>query len=305
MLVSLRDEARVVRLDPAAGTEQEVPTTSSDGTFAGAEPRGEGGLLGLALSPDFARDRYVYAYVSREDDNVVVRARYEDGRLGEPETVLGGIPVGSTHNGGRLAFGPDGYLYVTTGDTREASLAQDPGSLAGKILRITPDGEPAPGNPTPGSPVWSLGHRNVQGIGWDAAGRLYASEFGLDTWDELNLIRPGGNYGWPVVEGPGGETAEEQGFVEPLVWWRPSEASPSGAAVTGDAVYVSALRGQRLWRVPLVAGSGDGPVGTPEDYLVGDFGRLRDVQVAPGGDALWVLTNRGDGDDQLLAVPLR
>lgn len=302
-LMSLRDEARVVRLT-ADGDVVDVPTTSPDGTFGGALPRGEGGLLGLALSPSFAEDGLVYAYVTRADDNAVVRAVLSGDGLGEPEVVLEGVPRAQVHNGGRLAFGPDGMLYVTTGDARQPELSQDPTSLAGKVLRVTPDGEPAPGNPEEGSPVWTLGHRNVQGLGWDAQDRLYASEFGQDLWDELNLLEPGRNYGWPEVEGPGGQDAADAGFTDPLVWWRPSEASPSGLAVTDDAVWVSALRGQRLWRVPVATSPEGGPVGQPEPYLVGEHGRLRDVAVAPGGGALRVLTNDGDGEDQLLRLPL-
>lgn len=302
-LVSLRDEARVVRVTPD-GEVVDVATTSPDGTFGGALPRGEGGLLGLALSPSFAEDGLVYAYVTREDDNAVVRAVLDGDSLGEPEVLLEGVPRAQVHNGGRLAFGPDGMLYVTTGDSRQPELAQDPSSLAGKVLRLTADGGPAPGNPQEGSPVWTLGHRNVQGLGWDARGRLYATEFGADTWDELNLLVPGSNYGWPQVEGPGGEEAAAQGFTDPLVWWRPAEASPSGLAVVDDAVWVSALRGQRLWRVPVSTDAAGGPVDQPEPYLVDEHGRLRDVSPAPGGGALWALTNDGDGQDQLLRLPL-
>ncbi|MEJ5914954.1 PQQ-dependent sugar dehydrogenase [Pseudokineococcus sp. 1T1Z-3] len=300
-LVSLRDEARVVRVDEE-GARTDVATTSADGTVGGAAPAGEGGLLGLALSPTFAEDSLLYAYVTRADDNAVVRAVLDGDSLGEPEVVLEGIPRARTHNGGRLAFGPDGMLYVTTGDAQQPELSQAPGSLAGKVLRLTPDGDAAPGNPVEGSPVWSLGHRNVQGLGWDAQGRLYASEFGADTWDELNLVTPGANYGWPEVEGPGGDASR---FTDPIVWWSPAQASPSGLAVVDDAVWVSALRGQRLWRVPVSTSPGGGPVGEPEAYLVGEHGRLRDVSPAPGGGALRVLTNDGDGQDQLLRVPLR
>jgi glucose/arabinose dehydrogenase len=168
---------------------------------------------------------------------------------------------------------------------------------------VTRDGTPAPGNPFPGSPVWTLGHRNVQGLGWAADGTMYASEFGQNRLDELNLIQPGSNYGWPNVEGSDGEG----GFVDPLVTWSTGEASPSGLVVTGDAVYLAALRGARLWRVPLV---GPGAVGAPEAYLVGELGRLRDVVVAPDGRGLWLLTNntaRGQpapDDDKLVALPL-
>lgn len=295
-LVSLREEARVVRVSPD-GEVTDVPYTGPEGTVPGTQPRGEGGLLGLALSPDFETDSLVYAYLTAEDENRVVRMELDGDRLGEPETVLDGITANSTHNGGRIAFGPDGFLYVATGDAQERDSSQDVEDLNGKILRITPDGEPAPGNPFPGSPVWTLGHRNVQGLGWDADGRMYASEFGQNRLDELNLIEAGNNYGWPIVEGGGGEPE----FVDPLVTWAPEEASPSGIAVTGDAVYLAALRGQRLWRVPL----SDGQVGTPEALLQGDFGRLRDAEIAPDG-SMWVITDnasRGDaGSDQIIRL---
>ncbi|WP_299033757.1 sorbosone dehydrogenase family protein [uncultured Pseudokineococcus sp.] len=302
-LVSLRDEARVVRVSPD-GDVVDVATTSPDGSFGGAAPAGEGGLLGLALSPGFAEDGLVYAYVTRADDNAVVRAVLDGDSLGEPEVLLEGVPRARVHNGGRVAFGPDGMLYVTTGDARDPVLAQDPDSLAGKVLRLAPDGAPAPGNPEEGSPVWTLGHRNVQGLGWDAQGRLYATEFGADTWDELNLLTAGANYGWPEVEGPGGDDAARQGFTDPVAWWSPAQASPSGLAVVRDAVWVSALRGERLWRVPVETSPAGGAVGQPEAHLVGEHGRLRDVSPAPGGGALWVLTNDGDGEDELLRVPL-
>jgi glucose/arabinose dehydrogenase len=165
---------------------------------------------------------------------------------------------------------------------------------------MTPDGQVPADNPLPGSLVYSYGHRNPQGIAWAADGTLYASEFGQDTWDELNVIEPGGNYGWPVVEGVG------EGFVNPVATWATDEASPSGLAVTDEGVYLAGLRGERLWRVPLTA---DG-VGTPQALLVGEYGRLRAVAVAPDG-SLWVLTNNTDGrgtprpgDDRILRVVL-
>lgn len=300
-LVTLRDEARLVRVSPD-GEVAAVRASGEGGRVPGVVPGGEGGLLGVALSPRFSQDHLVYLYLTSEDDNRIVRARLDGNRLGEPEVLLTGIPEARNHNGGRIAFGPDGMLYAGTGDAGVPERAQDPDSLGGKILRVAPDGEPPPDNPDPRSPVWSLGHRNVQGLGWDAAGRMYASEFGTDELDELNLIEPGQNYGWPRVEGPGG--GDE--LTDPLVTWPPSEASPSGLLVTGDAVYLAALRGERLWRVPLEGGE----VGEPEAYLEGDLGRLRDVVLAPEGDALWVLTNntaRGEpreGDDRLVRVPL-
>ncbi len=307
-LVSLRDEARVLHVSES-GRVTPVPAPGPAGTVPGVVPGGEGGLLGLAL-----REDQLYAYTTTRVDgrteNAVVRmALAGDTRtglaLGTPDPVLGGIPGAATHNGGRIAFGPDGMLYVTTGDARDTAASQDPGSLGGKILRVTPDGDPAPGNPDAASPVWTLGHRNVQGIGWDSRGRMFASEFGQNRMDELNLIEPGNNYGWPMVEGVGGR----EGLTDPLVTWATSEASPSGLAVTGDAVYLAALRGQRLWRVPLAPPGGGEVVGTPEPLFVGEFGRLRDVLVQEG--SLLVLSNNtsgptdGSGADQLLRVSLR
>lgn len=297
-LVSLRDEARVLRVGPG-GEVTDVPAPGEGGRVPGTEPRGEGGLLGLAVAPDFEAEPWVYAYLTSAQENRVVRMRLEGDRLGEPEVVLDGISAASTHNGGRLAFGPDGMLYITTGDAQDRPAAQDPGDLNGKILRVAPDGEVPADNPFPRSPVWTLGHRNVQGLGWDAEGRMYASEFGADRFDELNRIEPGRNYGWPEVEGGGGEPE----YTDPLLTWTPDEASPSGAAVTGDAVYLAALRGQRLWRVPLQ----DGQVGEPEPYLVQELGRLRDVEAGPDGQ-LWLVTDnasRGEpGSDAVLRVPV-
>ncbi|NAZ87924.1 PQQ-dependent sugar dehydrogenase, partial [Kineococcus indalonis] len=301
-LITLRDEARVVRTGP--GTLTRVAATGEGGTVEGVVPGGEGGLLGIAASPTFAEDGQVFLYFTARDDNRVVRYTFAADRLTDPRPVLTGIPKGTTHNGGRLAFGPDGMLYVGTGDAQNRPAAQDPRALGGKVLRITADGAVPPDNPFAGSPTWSLGHRNPQGLGWDSAGRLIAAEFGQDRFDELNVIRPGGNYGWPEVEGAGDGGGR---FVAPVQTWTTDQASPSGLTVTPDAVYVAALRGERLWRVPL---NPDGPTGTPDEYLTGALGRLRTVEVGPDG-SLWVLTSntfRGDprpGDDRLVSVPLR
>ncbi|WP_435742559.1 PQQ-dependent sugar dehydrogenase [Nocardioides sp. SYSU DS0663] len=294
-IVTERDSTRVVRVSPE-GDVTEL------GTVAIAEPGVEAGLLGVTPSPDFASDRLLYLYVSTAEDNRVVRADLEGDRLGPVEPVLTGIPRGAIHDGGRLLFGPDGYLYVSTGEAGEPPRAQDRDDLGGKILRITPDGEPAPGNPFD-SPVWSWGHRNVQGLAFDDRGRLWASEFGDSTWDELNLIEAGANYGWPAVEGrPEGGAGGD--FVDPQVQWSTDEASPSGLAFTGDHLYLAALRGERLWRVPV---TGDG-AGKARSFFVGDHGRMRTVAVAPDG-MLWVTTSNRDGrgdprpdDDQILLV---
>ncbi|MFN8087087.1 MAG: PQQ-dependent sugar dehydrogenase [Microbacterium sp.] len=221
--------------------------------------------------------------------------------LGPAETIIDGIPSAPTHNGGRIAFGPDGLLYATTGDAGQRDAAQDPASLAGKILRMTPDGAAPADNPFPGSVVYSLGHRNPQGIAWSGEGVMFASEFGQDTWDELNIIAPGANYGWPIVEGSSGDGR----FTDPVQQWGPDAASPSGIRIAGATLYIANLRGETLRAVPV------SDPGTSVDYYVGVFGRLRDVALAPDG-TLWALTNNTDGrgspragDDLLLGVRLQ
>src|SRR5690606_20503896 len=203
------------------------------------------------------------------------------------------------HDGGQLAFGPDGHLYASTGERGDPPLAQSRDSLGGKILRVTRDGEPAPGNPFAGSPVSSYGHRNVQGMAWDDRGRMFASEFGQNDFDEINLIEKGANYGWPEVEGVGGEDR----FVDPLVTWATDEASPSGLAYAGGSLWAAALRGERLWEVPV---SATGEPGTPVARFAGEYGRLRAVVRAPDG-SLWLGTSNRDGrgspaaaDDRIL-----
>lgn len=291
-LVSERDSGRVLRVAPGADP-QEV------GTVPGVDAGGEGGLLGLAVSPEFERDQLVYAYLTGQGDNRIVRFRLGGGQV---EVLLDGIPKAGIHNGGRIAFGPDRMLYAGTGDAAERGNAQDPGSLGGKILRLRPDGGVPADNPDPGSPVWTLGHRNVQGLAWDGQGRLFATEFGQNRVDEINRIERGGNYGWPEVEGTGGGGR----FRDPLVTWPTSQASPSGAAIAGGTLYVAALRGERLWTVPL---DGDGGTGEPAAVLAGSYGRLRHAAVAADG-ALWVLTSNRDGrgdpaadDDRVLRFP--
>lgn len=291
-LVTERDTRRILRVTPDG-------RVTPVGEIPDAEGGGEGGLLGLAVSPTFAADSMVYIYYSTATENRIERMRYDGGGLGPREPLVTGIPSAVYHDGGVLAFGPDGMLYAGTGDATNAALAQDPRSLAGKILRMTPDGSPAPGNPFPGSLVYSVGHRNVQGLAFDSRGKLWASEYGANAWDELNLIQPGGNYGWPQVEGRGsGE------FVEPAAVWPVDEASPSGIAIVGDVVHMAALRGERLWQIPVRA---DGSAGDPVAQLE-NHGRLRTVKQAPDG-SLWVTTSNLDGrgaprpgDDRILRV---
>lgn len=292
VLLSERDSGRIVQAG-AAGTLTPI------GEVAGVEHQGEGGLLGLALSPDGTT---LYAYFTSADDNRIVRmpllGTAGNRSLGPATPIITGIPKGSNHNGGRIKFGPDGMLYAGTGDAGNRNKAQDLASLGGKILRITPHGSIPTDNPFPGSPVWSLGHRNVQGLAWDATGRMWASEFGQNTWDELNEIKAGANYGWPVVEGKGADAR----FTDPVLQWPTSDASPSGIAIDKDTLYMASLRGERLWEVML-----DGaPSATAR--LTGVLGRLRDVALTPDGRLL-VLTNntdgRGDpkqGDDKIVEI---
>lgn len=295
-VISERESAQLRTIAPGAGGGR----AGTLGKVPDVVPDGEGGLLGLAVSPDFAADRYLYAYFTAAGDNRIARLRLEERegklQLGAPEVIFSGIPKARTHNGGRIRFGPDTYLYVGTGDSQRRGQPQDQNALGGKILRITPEGRPAPGNPFGDNPVYSLGHRNVQGLAWDSAGRLWASEFGPDVDDELNLIVPGGNYGWPDVTG----APHRAGFLDAkVVWPSTAESSPSGLEIVGDTAYLGALRGQRLWQVPLNGEFAGEPVG----YFTRLYGRIRDVSLAPDG-RLWVLNNNKNPDSVLvLALP--
>lgn len=294
-LVSQRDDGAILELD-VDGHARVV------GRITDVVHRSEAGLNGIAVWRGDG-STWLYAYYATDSDNRVVRmpllGAAGSRRLGAPHVVIDGIRAAGFHNGGRLAFGPDGMLYVTTGDAGDSADAQDRSSLNGKILRVTPTGEPAPGNPFD-SPVYSYGHRNVQGIAWTPDGTMWATEFGQNTWDELNVIVPGGDYGWPIVEGRAGDSR----FRDPLVQWRTDQASPSGLAAHGWMLYAAALRGERLWQVRT---AGATVVGSPAVALDGR-GRLRDVVTGPSGD-LWVLTNNTDGrgtprsgDDHLLRI---
>jgi glucose/arabinose dehydrogenase len=295
-LVAERATGRIKRIPSGGGTPRTVFRIPGVATNFG-----EGGLLGIAVSPRYSSDRLVYAYYTSSRDNRVVRFRL-GGR--PPRAVLTGIRRAGNHNGGRIVFGPDGMLYVGTGDAGDRELAQDRDSLNGKILRITRNGAVPRGNPFPGSPVWSYGHRNVQGLAFDRAGRLWATEFGESFRDEVNLIRKGGNYGWPTVEGNG----DTQGgrFRNPVLTWPVADASPSGAAIIGNTLYVGALRGERLWRIALNGTS----AGTPQAAFEGRYGRIRTVVRAPDG-SLWMTTSNRDGygnprsgDDRIFSVPI-
>ena len=297
-VVTERDTRKVLVIDGSTYDVHQVGLISAAVPLG--DKGGEAGLLGVAVSPDFTRDHLLYFNLSKSADNRIVKARLEHGRLGPTTVILDGIPNGFIHDGGRLAFGPDGYLYASTGETGQGELAQDRSTLAGKILRMTTDGKPAPGNPFPGSQIWSYGHRNVQGLAFDDDDRLWASEFGQDTYDELNLIRKGHNYGWPMVEGRG----SGKGLTNPQLVWATDQNSPSGLAYLDGHLWMASLHGERLWRVDV---HGDHAV-HPVPYFVGRYGRMRTVVVTPDG-RLWVTTSnrdgRGDpqpGDDRILLI---
>jgi glucose/arabinose dehydrogenase len=254
--------------------------------FSQLSAAGESGLLGLALHPDFARNGWVYAYYSTRSDNRIVRMQYAGGRIGSQHLVLAGIPMSVHHNGGGVAFGPGGLLFASTGDAEDSSRAQNRSSLGGKTLRMTPTGGVPSGNPF-GNHVWSLGHRNVEGITFASDGTLWASEFGEKRTDELNRIVRGGNYGWPRVEGADGRG----GYRDPFAQWSPtSSCSPSGIAVANGRAWLGALQGECLFSVRL-----HGPhAGTKRKHLAGRYGRIRAVHRAPDG-SLWIGTSNRDG----------
>lgn len=291
-LVTERNSGRIMQVRPG-GTP--VPVA----TVPGVSAIGEGGLLGIAVSPTYAQDRWVYVYFTTATDNRLARLRLDAPQ--SLQVLLSGVPRASYHNGGRIAFGPDGMLYVATGDAGNTANAQDLSTLAGKILRMRPDGTVPPDNPF-GTLVYSYGHRNVQGLAWDDQGRMYATEFGQDTFDEVNRIVAGGNYGWPTCEG----RCSNPNFRDPIVTWTTAEASPSGLAYANGTLFAAALRGGRLWTVPLTS---NGDAGTPVAELQGAYGRLRAVEVGPDG-WLWVATSNRDGrgmptgdDDRIIRIP--
>lgn len=299
-LISQRDRGVIAELTPA-GTLRDMATLPG--------PTGGGsGVLGLAvLQGTGGTPSYLYAFHTATDDNRVERAPITGTPgsygLGPLQPILTGLPKGSFHGGGRIGFGPDGMLYVASGDAFVSSNAQDLGSNAGKILRITPTGAVPADNPFPGSRVWSYGHRNIEGIGWGADGRMWASEFGEDATDELNLIQPGRNYGWPLREGTTG--VSDPGLTDPVATWTVAEASPAGITVVGDTVFVAALRGRRLLAVDVSASPA-----TTTSHFVNTVGRIRDVTPGPGS-TIWVLTSNSDGfgtpqagDERLLSVPV-
>jgi glucose/arabinose dehydrogenase len=295
-LVSERDSGRIVRISRGGRVRAVGEVAGAVGAVSG----GEGGLMGIALAP--GDEETLFAYVTTDSDDRIIRCSLAGGRVGRPRPILTGIPSRTRHHGGRLLFDRQGLLFVSTGDAEDSSTAANRRSITGKILRLRPDGRAAPGNPY-GNRVWSYGHRNIEGLAFDRGGRLWATEFGDQEADELNLITKGRNYGWPRVEG----RSNQPGLVTPKVVWSPTDTcSPAGLAIINSTAFVGALRGQCLFTVPL-----QGTIaGKPRAYFAEDYGRIRSMAAAPDG-SLWMTTSNTDGrgdpgrdDDMILRVSL-
>ncbi len=286
IIYSRRDALDLVRLNPASGKATNI------GKVPNSEITGaEGGLLGLAVTPDFpGKDQWIYIYHTSPSDNRIVRIKYLNGSLdtGSLQVLLTGIGRNIFHNGGRLRFGPDGKLYAATGDAQNGAFAQDKNNLSGKVLRLNPNGSIPSDNPF-GNYVWSYGHRNPQGLAFDAQGRLWEQEFGEKKQDETNLIVKGGNYGWPDCEGTaarGGNGCQQAGFIAPKFTYLTKDASCSGIAIVRETMYVACLQGARVYRHVINGNS----LTNTQELFSGTYGRLRTVEPSIDG-GLWMTTS--------------
>jgi glucose/arabinose dehydrogenase len=295
-LVTERDSTRILKVGPDSDANGLKVTEVQ--RLNEVQPTGDGGLLGIAVSPKYASDKTVFVYYTTTKDNRVGKLTLK----GKVQPILTGIPRSTSADGGAIAFGPDGYLYVGTGDgTSNGSEAQNPKNLGGKILRMTTAGKPAPGNPGKTSLVWASGFHNVQGLAWDQTKKMYASDNGQPKNGELNVVDKGKNYGWPKDDGPGAD-----GATDPLVSWPSADSTCVGVAAMEQSVATACLTGKRIW---LTGVTGNGTVlGNPQPLLVNQYGRLRALVSAPDG-SLWASTsNQEDGgtpspdDDRLLRL---
>ena len=274
---------------------------------------GEGGLLGMALHPKFSENRWIYLFLTTVSGgglkNRVERYRFEADRLSERKIIIDNILGAAFHDGGRIAFAPDGYLYITTGDATRMELSQDINSLAGKILRLKDDGSTPTDNPF-GNAVWSYGHRNPQGLAWDDQGRLWATEHGRSTltlsgMDELNLIEKGKNYGWPDIEGD----AKKEGMENPVIHSGPDVTwAPAAAVFYQGRIFFTGLRGASLYEAVITP---EGKVASFQAHFEKKFGRLRALTLGPDG-FFYFSTSNTDGrgkpqarDDKIFRVDPR
>lgn len=270
-------------------------------TVSDVKTIGEGGLLGITISPDFETNSRVFLYYTYDQNgplNRVVSYKFDGQNFTDRKVLVENIRGAVFHNGGRIKFGPDGFLYVTSGDALNPSQAQDKNSNSGKILRMTEDGKVAPGNPFDNF-IYSYGHRNPQGLAWDKNGQLWETEHGNNAHDEVNKIDPGKNYGWPTIQGH--ESAA--GMVIPIINSENSTWAPSGAAILDNYLYFAGLRGTALYRIKI---TDQNP--KLETFFKGEFGRIRDVIVGPN-KLLYILTSNRDGrgapskdDDKILII---
>jgi glucose/arabinose dehydrogenase len=284
-------------------------------------PQGEGGLMGLALHPDFEKNGYLYlSYTYRNRRgiaNKVVRYRLQEWALADRKEIIGDIPGSVVHNGCRLKFGPDRKLYITTGDAADREIAQDLGSLGGKILRLNDDGSIPSDNPNPNSPIYTFGMRNPQGLAWHpVSGVLFETEHGPSGFDgpgggdEVNIIEAGKNYGWPIIH----HREKKQGLVSPFLEYTPAVAPAGALFYRGETfpsfrnnLFFGCLRGERIERVVLSDGE-PYRVLSQEALLSGDFRRIRDVTEGPDG-CIYFSTSNQDGraepfpdDDRILRL---
>lgn len=278
-------------------------------TVQGVNEIGEGGLLGLVLHPEFPTNHFLYLYYTYKNNgedtfNRVVQYRLNGATLEEKTIIVDAIPGAANHNGGRIKFGPDGALYITTGDAQNPSLAQDKTSLAGKILRVNDDGTVPSDNPFPNSPVYSFGHRNPQGLAWDQNGQLWATEHGSSNFDEVNVISKGDNYGWPEVRG----SDSEQGLEVPFLHSGTSTWAPSGATIMGDSLFFAGLRGGAIFELNLKTKSIKQSLSAIEKHFENQFGRIRTINIGPDG-FFYILTSNRDGrgspiseDDRIIKI---
>lgn len=294
----------LVRLVTKNGQLQAEPVI----TISAVRQLSEGGLHGISLHPDFATNKYVYLYYTYGGSegntlNRVVRYTFSNNRFANEEIIVDAIPGAPNHDGGRIKFGPDKFLYISTGDAQEPSLAQDTNSLAGKILRVKDDGTPAPSNPF-NNRVYSYGHRNPQGITWDSAGQLWQTEHGpsgAETGnDEFNKIEIGKNYGWPEIRG----TQTRAGMVAPILESGRSDTwAPAGLAFVNGKFYFAGLRGVALYEV-----SFEGNTPRLNSHFKNEYGRIREVITGPD-NLLYITTSNRDGrgspkqgDDKILRL---